>query len=226
MCFGYIANQAKEFDYGRNIFLMTDHTRGQDNAQIRLAEEQVTRTEDLAKDGAETFGRGAQGLGSAVELWAEQAQQQHRALRKFVEGSFGSYMQLLNTPASYLSQQAENQQQQLQQTFQQIAQQFVPQPQQQQQQFQEFQQMSQQWVGSYMGFVDAQLTYAQDAARRAQGLPPIKDYDQLSVDEVVEHLDELSVDEIGEAKAYERRNKNRESLIKRMEQKINASSTS
>ena len=204
---------------------MTDANRVQ-NAQIRAAEEQVKHAEDAAKDGVRAFGRGANGLGSAVELWAEQAQHQHRALRKFVEGSMGSYMQLLNTPASYLSQQAENQQQQLQQTFQQVAQQFVPQPQQQQQQFQEFQQMSQQWVGSYMGFVDAQLTYAQDAARRAQGLPPIKDYDQLSVDEVVEHLDELSVDEIGEAKAYERRNKNRESLIKRMEQKINASSTS
>ena len=200
---------------------MSDANRVQ-NAQIRVAEEQVKQTEDSAKEGARAFGRSANDLGSAVELWAEQAQHQHRALRKFVEGSMGSYMQLWNTPASYLSQQAENQQQQLQQ----IAQQFVPQPQQQQQQFQEFQQMSQQWVGSYMGFVDAQLTYAQDAARRAQGLPPIKDYDQLSVDEVVEHLDELSVDEIGEAKAYERRTKNRESLIKRMEQKINASSSS
>jgi hypothetical protein len=178
----------------------------------------------LAKDGAEAFGRGAHGLGSAVELWAEQAQQQHRGLRKFVEGSMGSYMQLLNTPASYLSQQAEQQQQQLQQTFQQVAQQFVPQPQQQQQTFQQFQQMTQQWVGSYMGFVDAQLTYAQDAARRAQGLPPIKDYDELSVQEVTEHLDDLSVEEIREVKVYERRNKNRESLLKRIDQKINASS--
>ena len=204
---------------------MADHNRGQ-NAQIRVAEEQVEQTEALAKDGAEAFGRGAHGLGSAVELWAEQAQQQHRGLRKFVEGSMGSYMQLLNTPASYLSQQAEQQQQQLQQTFQQVAQQFVPQPQQQQQQFQQFQQMTQQWVGSYMSFVDAQLTYAQDAARRAQGLPPIKDYDELSVQEITEHLDDLSVEEIGEVKVYERRNKNRESLLKRMEQKINAASSS
>jgi hypothetical protein len=180
---------------------MTDANRVQDT-QIRVAEEQVKHTEDAAKDGARAFGRGANGLGSAVEFWAEQAQHQHQALRKFVEGSMGSYMQLLNTPASYLSQQAENQQQQ---------------------QFQQFQQMTQQWVGSYMGFVDAQLDYAQDAARRAQGLPPIKDYDELSVDEVTEHLDDLSVEEIGEVKVYERGNKNRESLIKRMEQKINAS---
>ena len=99
---------------------MADANRGQ-STQIRVAEEQVKRTEDAAKEGARAFGRRANGLGSVVELWAEQAQQQHRALRKFVEGSFGSYMQLLNTPASYLSQQAENQQQQLQQTFQQVA---------------------------------------------------------------------------------------------------------
>ncbi len=46
---------------------MTDSNRGQ-NAQIRAVEEQVERTEGLAKDGAEAFGRGAQGLGSAVEL--------------------------------------------------------------------------------------------------------------------------------------------------------------
>ncbi len=136
----------------------------------------------------------------------------------------GSYMQLLNTPASYVSQQAEQQQQQLQQTFQQVAQQFVPQPQQQFQQLQQFEQMAQQWVGSYMDFVDAQLTYAQDAASRAQGLPPVKGYDDLSVQEVVERLDDLSVEEIGETKAYERRNKNRETLIKRMDQKMNASS--
>ena len=203
---------------------MADHNRAQSNTQIRVAEGQVKWTEDFAKDGARAFGRRANGFGSAVELWAEQAQHQHRALRKFVEGSFGSYMQLLNTPASYLSEQAENQQQQqLRQTFQQLAQQFLPQSQQQQQQFQ---QMSEQWVGSYMGFVDAHLDYAQYAARRAQGLPPIKGYDELSVDEVTEHLDELSVEETGEVKAYERRNKNRESLIKRMDQKINAASSS
>src|SRR5215210_5888105 len=152
---------------------MTDANRGR-NTQIRVAEEQLKQTEDAAKEGARAFGRRINGLGSAVELWAEQAQQQHNALRKFVEGSMGSYMQLLNTPASYLSQQAEQQQQTLQQTFQQLAQQFVPQPQQQQQNFEQFQQMTQQWVGSYMGFVDDQLTYAQDAARRSQGLPPIK----------------------------------------------------
>jgi hypothetical protein len=93
------------------------------------------------------------------------------------------------------------------------------------QQVDQFQQVTQQWVGSYMGFVEAQLAYAQDADRRIQG-PAIKDYDELSVQEVTEYLDGLSVDEIGEVKAYERRNKNRESLIKRMEQKLNASSTS
>jgi hypothetical protein len=54
---------------------MADATR-EHNAQIRVAEEQLKQTEDAAKDGARAFSRRAHGLGSAVELWAEQAEQQ------------------------------------------------------------------------------------------------------------------------------------------------------
>jgi hypothetical protein len=204
--------------------VVTDRNENGRDVTLRAAEGQVRETQDLARGGAEAFGRQAQGFGSVVELWAEQVQQQHRALRKFVEGSMNSYMQLLNIPASYISQQAEQQQQQLQQTFQQVAQQFVPQPQQQQQQFEQFQQMTQQWVSSYMSFVDAQLTYAQDAGRKAQGLPPIKGYDELSVREVTEHLDELSVDEIVEVKNYEKRTMNRASLLEQIDRKIKGAS--
>lgn len=100
----------------------------------------------------------------------------------------------------------------------------MPQPQQQQQQFEQLQQMSQQWVNSYMSLFDAQLSYVQDAGRRAQGQPPIKDYDELSVQQVTERLDDLSVEEIEEVKAYERRNQNRETLLKQMDQKINSAS--
>ena len=131
---------------------------------------------------------------------SEQAQQQ-RALQKLAQDSMNAYMQFLNTRASYVSQQAS---------------------QQQQQQFQQLQQMSQQWVNSYMSLFDAQLSYVQEAGRRAQGQPPIKDYDELSVQELSERLDDLSVEEIEEVKEYERRNQNRQTLLKQMDQKINA----
>ncbi len=202
---------------------MTDRNREQ-NAQIRAVDEQVQQTEEWSRDAAEAFRRQAQGIGSLMEMWAEQAQQQHRALQKLAQDSMNAYMQFLNTPASYVSQQASQQQQQLQQTFQQVAQQFMPAPQQQQQQFEQLQQMSQQWVNSYMSLFDAQLSYVQEAGQRAQGQPPIKDYDELSVQEVSERLDDLSVEEIEEVKEYERRNQNRQTLLKQMDQKINAAS--
>ena len=109
---------------------MTDNNREQ-NAQIRAVDEQVQQTEEWSRDAAEAFRRQAQGIGSLMEMWAEQAQQQQRALQKLAQDSMNAYMQFLNTPASYVSQQAEQQQQQMQQTFQQVAQQFMPQPQQQ-----------------------------------------------------------------------------------------------
>lgn len=187
-------------------------------------DQQVQQTEEWSRDAAEAFRRQAQGIGSLMEMWAEQAQQQHRALQKLAQDSMNAYMQFLNTPASYVSQQASQQQQQMQQTFQQVAQQFMPAPQQQQQQFEQLQQMSQQWVNSYMSLFDAQLSYVQDAGRRAQGQPPIKDYDELSVQELTERLDDLSVEEIEEVKEYEQRNQNRQTLLKQMDQKINAAS--
>ena len=202
---------------------MTDNNREQ-NAQIRAVDEQVKQTEEWSRDTAEAFRRQAQGIGSLMELWAEQAQQQQRALQKLAQDSMNAYMQFLNTPASYVSQQASQQQQQMQQTFQQVAQQFMPAPQQQQQQFEQLQQMAQQWVNSYMSLFDAQLSYVQEAGRRAQGQPPIKDYDELSVQEVSERLDDLSVEVIEEVKEYERRNQNRQTLLKQMDQKINSAS--
>lgn len=203
---------------------MADGRDAVNSAPARAAEQQTRQTEELARQSAEAFGRGARGIGSVIEIWAEQAQRQQRAFQKLVRGSMSSYMQLLNTPVSYFSQQAEQQQQQLQQTFRQVAQQFVPSPQQQQQQFEQLQQTTQQWVDTYMNVVDARLTYAQDAGRRAQGLPPIKGYDELSVQEVTQRLGDLSVEEVAETKEYERRTKNRETLVKQMDQTLNAAS--
>jgi uncharacterized protein (DUF433 family) len=42
---------------------------------------------------------------------------------------------------------------------------------------------------------------------------PIKDYDSLNVDEIVEQLDKLSAEELQAARGYAKQNKDRESLI-------------
>ncbi len=49
---------------------------------------------------------------------------------------------------------------------------------------------------------------------------PIENYDELTVDEIVEQLGSLSVEELGRVHGYERRNKNRETLIHEIERKM------
>jgi poly(3-hydroxyalkanoate) synthetase len=60
-----------------------------------------------------------------------------------MQDSMGSYMQLLNTPPFYVSEQSQEGQQDTQQTFQQASERWMQLAQQQQQ---TFQQMSQQWM--------------------------------------------------------------------------------
>jgi hypothetical protein len=83
---------------------------------------------------------------SAMQSLAEQIQKQQQYSQQMTQELINTYMQLLNTPGSYLSGQAEQQQ-----TIQQTAQQWMEQAQEQQQSFQQqaqeqqqsFQQMTQ-----------------------------------------------------------------------------------
>jgi len=49
-------------------------------------------------------------------------------------------------------------------------------------------------------------------------------YDTLTVAEVTEKLDDLSADELKKVREFEKRNKNRESLVERIDRKIRANS--
>ncbi len=51
---------------------------------------------------------------------------------------------------------------------------------------------------------------------------PIEGYDGLNVDEISEHLDGLSVDELRSIRDYEKRNKDRGTLLQEIERKIEA----
>ncbi len=53
---------------------------------------------------------------------------------------------------------------------------------------------------------------------------PIENYDELNVSEISGKLDSLSAEELEKVKSYERRNKNRETLIGQIERKIKAAS--
>src|SRR5215203_491140 len=175
---------------------------------------------DHAAQGAQ-----AEWLG-AMQSLAEQIQKQQQYSQQMTQELMNTYMQLLNTPGSYLSGQAEQQQQ----TFQQTAQQWMEQAQQQRQTFQQqaqqqqqsFQQMTQEVLGSYSQLFNIPLSYAQQGLRDAQF--PIEGYDELTVEEISARLDALSTEELREVRDYEERNKKRETILEQLDRRIRGGS--
>jgi transglutaminase/protease-like cytokinesis protein 3 len=77
---------------------------------------------------------------------------------------------------------------------------------------------------------DKVLRQTEKVAREAElrtavfGALKTTDYDGLTVEEISKRLDGLSAEELKEVRQYEKRNKNRESLIERIDRKIRANS--
>ena len=88
---------------------------------------------------------------------AERIQKQHQLSQQMTQELMNTYMQLLNTPGSYVSGQAEQQQQTLQQWMEQA-----------QQQQQSFQQMTQEVISTYSELFDIPISYAKEGLRDAR----------------------------------------------------------
>jgi uncharacterized membrane protein len=163
---------------------------------------------------------------SAMQSLAEQIEKQQQNSQQMIQELMNTYVQLLNTPSSYLSGQAEQQQQTLQQT----AQQWMEQAQQQRQTFQQqaqqqqqsFQQMTQEVLGSYAQLFNIPLSYAKEGLRSAQF--PIEGYDELTVEEVSARLGALSAEDLREVRDYEERTKNRETVLEQLDRRIRGGS--
>ena len=181
-----------------------------------------SRVERVAE---EARGSQAEWLGM-LQMLAEQIQKQQQNSQQMVQEMMNTYMQLLNTPGSYVSGQAEQQQQTLQQT----AQQWMEQAQQQQQTFQQqaqqqqqaFQQMTQEVLSSYAQLFNIPLSYAQEGLRSAQF--PIEGYDELTVEEISGRIGGLSVEELRVVRDHEERNKNRDTVLEQLDRRIRGGS--
>src|SRR5215212_6623137 len=164
---------------------------------------------------------------SAMRSLAEQIQKQQQYSQQMTQELINTYMQLLNTPGSYLSGQAEQQQQ----TIQQTAQQWMEQAQEQQQAFQQqaqqqqqsFQQMTQEVMSGYSQLFNIPISYAKEGLKDAQF--PIEGYDDLSVEEVSGRLGALSTEELREVRDYEERNKNRDTILEQLDRRIRGGSS-
>ena len=164
----------------------------------------------------------------AMQSLAERIEKQQKLSQQMTQELMNTYMQLLNTPGSYLSGQAEQQQQTLQQT----AQQWMEQAQQQQQSFQQqaqeqqqsFQQMAQEVVSTYSELFNIPISYAKEGLKDARF--PIEGYDELTVEEVSARLGSLSADDLREVRDYEERNKVRETILEQLDRRIRGGSSS
>src|SRR5215213_2405445 len=169
----------------------------------------------------EAEGAQAEWLG-AMQSLAEQIEKQQQNSQQMTQELINTYMQLLNTPGSYLSGQAEQQQQ----TIQQTAQQWMEQAQTQQQTFQQqaqeqrqsFQQMTQEVMSGYAELFNIPISYAKEGIRDAQF--PIEGYDDLIVEEVSARVDALSTEDLREVRDYEERNKVRETILEQLDRRI------
>jgi hypothetical protein len=96
-----------------------------------------------------------------------------------------------------------------------------------------------QWVGMPWTFPFSGTSYAPASFRRrgmrlveaaVVGIPggngglSIENYDELTVDEISDQLGYLSAEELEKVRDYERRNKNRETLIEQLDRKIQTNS--
>ena len=209
---------------GRIVERLCGYTR--DSCKLRL----TRRCHMMDRNASARMDRGTEGAQaewlSAMQSLAEQIQKQQQYSQQMIQELTNTYMQLLNTPGSYLSGQAQQQQQTLQQTLQQ----WMEQAQQQQQSFQQqaqdqqqsFQQMTQEVLGSYSKLFNIPISYAKEGLRDAQF--PIEGYDELTVEEVSGRLDALSTEELRMVRDYEERTKKRETILEQLDRRIRGGS--
>jgi len=161
-----------------------------------------------------------------LQTLSEQIQRQQQTSQQMTQEMMETYMQLLNTPGSYISGQAEQQQQTLQQTAQQWREQAQQQrqtfQQQAQQQQQAFQQMTQEVMNTYAQLFNIPLSYARKGLRDS-GFP-VENYDDLNADDISKRAGGLSVEELRVIRDYEERNKNRDTVLGQLDRRIRSGS--
>src|ERR671932_2670698 len=108
--------------------------------------------------------------------------------------------------------------------------------------------LTQESVDAYMDFVNSMFSFWQGSTEAAQGAAeeaqrtateapaerqeagveqlPIENYDTLTVQQVSERLDDLSAEEIRQLRAYEAENKGRTTLLRRLDERIEAGPSS
>jgi hypothetical protein len=116
------------------------------------------------------------------------------------------------------------------------------------------QQLTQESVQAYMAFINSMFSFSQTSSpevaqrgtaeaqetstttttttteaspeRQADVEVPLEGYDSLNIEQITQRLDDLSTQEIRQLRAYEAENKSRSTLLRRLDERIEANSSS
>jgi hypothetical protein len=213
---------------------------------VRVQERNLMLTQNFFQNWIERVHNQAQGTREATQNLQEQSQRQREAFETLSEEATNVYSEFLDSALSFYQEALSTATQVGQRSVQnaaQFTQQGVQAASQAAQQGMQAasevrQQAAQDGAQSAQQGAEAANQSAQQVARggeqvaragaretmRATTGIPIEGYDEMNVIEVVDRLDSLSAEELQAARAYERQNKNRDTLIKEIDRRTNATS--
>jgi hypothetical protein len=91
-----------------------------------------------------------------------------------------------------------------------------------------FQTLAEESISAYMDFLYAPLSYYKEGLHVVENEVldafPIPNYDELNVGELTKSIDTLTAEQIRKVREYEKRNKNRETLIEQFDRKLKPAS--
>jgi hypothetical protein len=190
----------------------------------QLQQRNARLVQDWLREGAEVLREQTEQNLRTAETFARSARKQQEGFRTLVQGWTGSFESFLFSPFNYAQEGIR--------TFQQATEQGLKTSQRVVEQGAEAsQQVARQGLRvaeEATEQTEEVLRQAEEATReaelRASVLASLQtdNYETLTVAEITEKLDELSADELKKLREFEKRNKDRESLVERIDRKIRA----
>jgi hypothetical protein len=209
---------------------------------VALQESNLKLTQNFFQNWIERLHNQAEGTREATQDLQEQGQRQREAVETLSQEATNAYSEFLNSALSFYQQTLSTATQVAQQNTQQGAeatqQALQAASKSAQQAMEAVSQVSMQGVQAIGDASQQGAESANQAAPQAarggeqvaqEGAPaaervatgvPIQDYDNLNVAEIVEQLDNLSTEELKRVRAYEQKNKNRNTLLHQIDRRM------
>src|SRR5215207_5728932 len=157
---------------------------------------------------------------------ADQQQRAQEATRELTRASTDTYMELLDSVFSFYQGGASRTQRRIEEAERREAeaQRRAEEAERREEEAQRRAQEAERRVGEAERSTEEAEKSGSEAESQGGGELPLADYDSLNVRQISERLNELNVEEIGRLRDYEANNKNRRTVLERMDARISAAS--